>query len=135
MAMGGTEVHDLWSAAVGDTFRVFVGHCGPDPQGVLFVTDANGLFGLTVDTVRLMQIPALVPSLVIVGVGYPDADTVSDTVGIRVRDLTPTPSSYFEASGRALSNTHGRHIRLPPEKVGGPAPQRRNEVTSTVGGR
>lgn len=99
--MGGTEVHDLWSAAVGDTFRVFVGHCGPDPQGVLFVTDANGLFGLTVDTVRLMQIPALVPSLVIVGVGYPDADTVSDTVGIRVRDLTPTPSSYFEASGRA----------------------------------
>lgn len=101
MALGGTEVHDLRSQTVSDTFRVFVGHCGPDPQAILFVTDANGLFGLTVDTVRLMQIPALVPSLLVVGVGYPDADIVIDTVEIRTRDLTPTPSQYFEGSGHA----------------------------------
>lgn len=101
MALGGTEVHDLWSESVGDTFRVFVGHCGPDPHGILFVTDANGLFGLAVDTVRLMQIPALVPSLLVVGVGYPDADTVIDTVQIRTRDLTPTPSRHFQGSGHA----------------------------------
>jgi predicted alpha/beta superfamily hydrolase len=100
-ALGGTEVHDLWSDVVGDSFRVFVGHCGPDPQAILFVTDANGLFGLAVDTVRLMQIPALVPSLLVVGIGYPDANTVIDTVGIRTRDLTPTPSEYFEGSGHA----------------------------------
>jgi predicted alpha/beta superfamily hydrolase len=100
-ALGDTEVHDLWSEEVGDTFRVFVGHCGPDPHAVLFVTDANGLFGLTVDTVRLMQIPALVPSLLVVGVGYPNAQVVIDTAGIRVRDLTPTPSKYFEGSGHA----------------------------------
>ena len=99
--LGETEVHDLWSETVGDTFRVFIGHCGPSPQAILFVTDANGLFGLTVDTVRLMQIPALVPSLLVVGVGYPDAATVTDTIGIRTRDLTPTPSAYFEGSGHA----------------------------------
>ena len=81
-SLGSTEVHDLWSDAVNDTFRIFVGHCGADPQGVLLVTDANGLFGLTVDTVRLMQLPALVPSLLVVGVGYPDAANVIDTVEV-----------------------------------------------------
>jgi hypothetical protein len=100
-ALGGTEVHDLWSEAVGDTFRIFVGRCGPDPQSILFVTDANGLFGLVVDTVRLMQIPGLVPPLLVVGVGYPDAEAVIDTVETRVRDLTPTPSSRFPGSGHA----------------------------------
>ena len=92
LPLGGTEVHDMWSEVVGDSFRVFVGHCGPNPQAILFVTDANGLFGLAVDTVRLMQIPGLVPSLVVIGVGYPDADAVIDTVEIRARDLTPTPT-------------------------------------------
>ncbi len=100
-ALGGTEVHDLWSDSVGDTFRIFVGHCGADPRGVLLVTDANGLFGLTVDTVRLMQIPALVPPLLVVGVGYPQAATVIDTVEIRTRDLTPTARSGVGRSGGA----------------------------------
>ena len=81
--------------------RIFVGHCGLDPEAILFVTDANGLFGLAVDTVRLMQIPGLVPSLLVVGVGYPDAQAVIDTVEIRARDLTPTPSSRFPGSGHA----------------------------------
>jgi len=101
-ALGGTEVHDLWSEAVGDSFRVFIGHCGPNPQSILFVTDANGLFGLAVDTVRLMQIPGLVPSLLVVGVGYPNATAVIDTVGIRARDLTPTPRSHLDGSGHAV---------------------------------
>jgi len=100
-ALGGTEVHDLWSNAVNDTFRVFVGHCGPAPEAVLLVTDANGLFGLAVDTVRLMQLPALVPSLLVVGIGYPEMDALVDTVEVRARDLTPTPSRYFKGSGHA----------------------------------
>lgn len=100
-ALGGTEVHDLWSDSIGDRFRVFVGHCGAEPRELLVVTDANGLFGLTVDTVRLMQIPALVPSLLVVGVGYPDADAVIDTIDVRTRDLTPTASPRAVASGGA----------------------------------
>lgn len=101
LALGGTEVHDLWSDSVDDTFRIFVGHCGAEPRGVLLVTDANGLFGLAVDTVRLMQIPALVPSLLVVGVGYPDAETVVDTIAARTRDFTPTTSARAVASGGA----------------------------------
>lgn len=100
-AIGSSEVHDLASAAVGDDFRVYVAECGTDPQGVLLVTDGNGLFGMAVDTVRLMQIPGLVPSLIVVAVGYPSASTLLDTAQIRARDLTPTHSALFEKSGHA----------------------------------
>ncbi len=65
------------------------------------LTDANGLFGLAVDTIRLMQIPALVPPVLVVGVGYPDAKSVADTIEIRTRDLTPTTSRHVEGSGHA----------------------------------
>lgn len=99
--IGPAEVHTLASTAVGDDFLVYVAECGTNPQGVLLVTDGNGLFGLAVDTVRLMQIPGLVPSLIVVAVGYPNASTLLDTAQIRARDLTPTNSATFERSGHA----------------------------------
>ncbi len=99
--IGSSEVHTLASTAVGDDFLVYVAECGTNPQGVLLVTDGNGLFGLAVDTVRLMQIPGLVPSLIVVAVGYPNASTLLDTAQIRARDLTPTHSATFEKSGHA----------------------------------
>lgn len=100
-AIGISEVHDLSSTAVGDDFRIFVAECGDDPKGTLVVADGNGLFGLAVDTVRLMQIPGLVPSLMVVAVGYPRASTLIDTAQIRTRDLTPSHSTMFESSGHA----------------------------------
>jgi predicted alpha/beta superfamily hydrolase len=99
--LGATEVFDLRSVAVGDTCRVFLGHCGDHPESALLVTDANGQFGLTVDMVRLMQIPALVSPMLVVGVGYLDADGVVDTVENRARDLTPGHDPRFPASGGA----------------------------------
>jgi predicted alpha/beta superfamily hydrolase len=99
--IGATEVHDIWSEQVDDTFRVFIGPCGDQPEVTIFVTDGNGLFGLVVDTVRLMQIPALLPSVLVVGIGYPGADTLWDTIEVRARDLTPTPWSAFPGSGGA----------------------------------
>jgi len=100
-SLGGTEVHDFSSKAVGDTFRIFIGQCGSNPEAALVVADGNGLFGLTVDTIRLMQIPGLVLSLLVVGIGYPGAETVIETVEARTRDLTPTPSKEFKGSGHA----------------------------------
>jgi predicted alpha/beta superfamily hydrolase len=100
-AIGSSEVHDLHSAAVGDDFRIYVAECGEDPQGILLVADGNGFFGLAVDTVRLMQIPGLVPSMIVVAVGYPSASTLIDTAQIRARDLTPSHSSMFDESGHA----------------------------------
>jgi predicted alpha/beta superfamily hydrolase len=100
-ALGATEVHDIWSEQVEDTFRVFIGACGSQPEVTVFVSDGNGLFGLVVDTVRLMQIPALLPSVLVVGIGYPGLDTVADTIDIRVRDLTPTRWLAYPDSGGA----------------------------------
>jgi predicted alpha/beta superfamily hydrolase len=100
-ALGSTEVHDLRSEALDDERRIFIAHCGDKPQGILLVTDGNGLFGLVVDTLRFMQIPGLVPSMVVVAVGYPTASTLLDTAQIRTTDLTPTHSPAFEHSGGA----------------------------------
>lgn len=105
---GPTEVHDVASAAVGDTFRLFVGECGSNPRETVIVADGTGLFGLVVDTIRLMQIPALVPPMLVVGVGYPEASVLIDTVDIRTRDLTPSAAAGFERSGGA--DAFGRFI-------------------------
>ena len=59
------------------------------------------MFGLVVDTIRLMQIPGLLPSVLIVGIDYPGMDTVADTIDIRVRDLIPTRWSAYPGSGGA----------------------------------
>jgi uncharacterized protein len=100
-ALGGTEVHDVFSPEVGDTFRVFVGECGEDPRVTLVAADGNGTFGLALDTVRLMRIPALVPPMRVVAVGYPGLVGIEDSVPVRARDLTPTASRHFPGSGGA----------------------------------
>lgn len=99
--LGDTEIHDLPSPTVGETFRIFLGRCGAQPAATLVLTDANGLFGVAVDTIRMMQLPALLPDLLVVGIGYPDAATIGDTLISRARDLTPTPSHHFPGSGGA----------------------------------
>jgi len=56
--LAGTEVHHLRSRHVDDVFKIFIGHCGDtsaERPAVLYITDANGLFGGAVDLIRLMQ--------------------------------------------------------------------------------
>jgi predicted alpha/beta superfamily hydrolase len=91
--LGGTEVHDLHSAIVDDTFRVFVGHCGTDGvdnASVLYLVDANGMFGAVVDAIRLMQLSQFLPPMLVIGIGY-RTGTLGDAAVRRTRDLTPTP--------------------------------------------
>ncbi len=98
---GRVRVFDLHSQEIDETFRIFVAECGDNPKAVLFAPDANGSFGLIVDTIRLMQLPALAPSLLVVGIGYAAAKTILDTSIPRARDLTPTRSKLFPNSGGA----------------------------------
>jgi uncharacterized protein len=86
------EVFDVESDAVGDTFRIFVGRChkpGATEVPVVYLTDANGAFGLTVDTIRYLQLGRQLPELLVVGIGYPVRGFRGAQV-LRGRDLTPT---------------------------------------------
>lgn len=92
-----TEVHYLTSEMVDDEFKIFVGHCGTrgaQRVPVLYLTDANGFFGGTVDLVRSMQLARHLPPLLVVGIGY-RAGGIADTLKPRTRDLTPTRDSGF----------------------------------------
>lgn len=82
-------------------YRIFTGRCGAEPEATLVVVDGNGLFGLTLDTVRMMHLVALVPDLIVVGIGYPGVEGIADSVLLRQHDLTPTESKHFPGSGGA----------------------------------
>jgi len=96
-SLADTEVHYLRSEHVGDEFKIFVGHCpGPEPTPpvALYISDANGLFGGAVDSVRLMQFSAMLPSILVVGIGY-RMGIIDETVAVRTRDFTPTVDPGF----------------------------------------
>jgi predicted alpha/beta superfamily hydrolase len=95
--LAGTEVHYLRSEHVGDEFKIFVGHCGhpgDTPPVVLYVSDANGLFAGAVDLIRLMQLSAHLPPILVVGIGY-RVGGIDETVVVRTRDFTPTYDAGF----------------------------------------
>ncbi len=56
---------------------------------VVYAVDANGEFGIVVESARLMRIDELVPPLIVVGVGYP-VGRFFDAHEFRTKDLTPT---------------------------------------------
>jgi uncharacterized protein len=95
-----TDVHYLSSARARAEFKIFVGHCGTLPAApaaspaVLYLTDANGYFGLAVDLIRSMQLSRHLPPLLVVGIGY-RAGAIAETLPARTRDLTPTSDPAF----------------------------------------
>jgi predicted alpha/beta superfamily hydrolase len=85
------------SSHVADEFKIFVGHCGTAvaaEPAVLYVTDANGLFGSAVDLVRSMQLARHLPPLLVVGIGY-RVGGLTETITVRTRDLTPSFDAGF----------------------------------------
>jgi len=133
--LGATEVEDVVDDSIGERFRLFFGWCGEAPLELLVVSDGNGFFGAAVDLVRLLQLPAVVPSMLVVGVGYASASTVADTVSARQRDLTPSPVAQFPGSGGA--NAFRRFLRstvLPRSRVVAPTLQHATYFGHSLGG-
>ena len=92
-----TEIHYLDSTHVGDEFKIFVGHCPVDstePPGVVYLTDANGMFGAAVDAIRGMQLVAQLPPLLVIGIGY-RVGAIGETLTLRQRDFTPSEDRRF----------------------------------------
>ncbi|HSS10495.1 MAG TPA: alpha/beta hydrolase-fold protein [Acidimicrobiales bacterium] len=106
-----TEVHYLSSLSVGEDFKLFIGHCGDssepaDAVPTLYLTDANGFFGLAVDIVRSMQLAAHLPPMLVVGIGY-RTGTLDQTIVARARDLTPSNDAKFTKLYPDQSNLGG----------------------------
>jgi len=96
-----THSYVMQSAVTGRTYQVSIAL----PRGygassvaypVLYALDANGEFGIVVETARFLQLQNLVPELVVVGIGYP-VGHYFDATGLRAKDLTPTEDLAYEA--------------------------------------
>lgn len=90
-----TEVHTLDSEAVGDSFVISFAL----PEGyaertedypVVYVTDPRFVFGSAVESARNHAIDGRMPSVILVGVGYPGPQTHDSIMVVRSRDFSIT---------------------------------------------
>lgn len=92
----GTEVRSLKSTVVDQEYRLFISF-PPDYSSsgksypVLYLLDANVLFGMTTDVIRGLNLGQEIPDMIIVGIGYP-VDFYPQTAPLRERDYIPTLS-------------------------------------------
>lgn len=101
-----TEQWTLSSSNINQEFSIFVAlpyTYGKDNQTypVMYVLDANSVFGIVTGTVRLLDFFNELREVIIVGIGYPDVSTFKATMGFRTRDLTPTENSWYETKYKA----------------------------------
>ena len=97
VAIADTEVHALRSEIVNDDFELWIARPQPgifsqqrEPEGVLFVLDANLFFGTAVEMTRIMhKLYAELPPLLVVGIAYPTNDWMLQGA-LRTRDFTPS---------------------------------------------
>lgn len=98
-----SEVHLLQSAHIDQEYKIFVSL----PMGyneskntcpVLYVTDANWVFGAFYTVVQFLQANQSIPPMIVVGIGYPTEDN-SEIFRLRSRDFLPTVSGDIESGG------------------------------------
>jgi predicted alpha/beta superfamily hydrolase len=109
-ALLATEVRSLKSTTTGQNYRISVAlpysyvepfNIAPydEPLSawpVIYLLDSNVYFGMVTDTVRIMAIYGRTTDAIVVGVGYPEEDTVGESfrryMAGRTHDLTPMHS-------------------------------------------
>lgn len=98
--LAGTESRVITSSSTGRTYQVSVAlPRGYDDSSssypVIYSLDANGEFGIVVETARLMALEQVIADAVMVGIGYP-VGHYFDAIGKRALDLTPTKDSEWQ---------------------------------------
>jgi len=90
-----SEQLKLPSSIVDQEYRIFVAlpdsyTKNPDLRyPVLYILDANALWGMTTEIMRIFNLLRVIRDVIVVGIGYP-VDTFLATAGFRQRDCTPT---------------------------------------------
>ncbi len=107
-----TERHAVSSIDVGDTFDILValphGYASSaEAYPVLYLLDANGLFGMTTETLRLLNFFGGMRDVIVVGIGYPGVSSFPATMGIRTRDYTPTDEAWYLTEYRRGADADG----------------------------
>lgn len=97
--------HTFRSEAIGETFQIDIALPGPvlassaGPLPVIYVMDANTVFGIAAQALRFLQNADGVPRALLVGVGYElegPSRRRSDYGALRTRDLTPSFDAGFQ---------------------------------------
>ncbi|MFN2104204.1 MAG: alpha/beta hydrolase [Candidatus Promineifilaceae bacterium] len=84
---------------------------------VLFILDADAIFGMVTEMVRIMQLDQDIPQMLIVGIGYPTT-VFGEIMALRQRDDTPTVQPEEE---KWLSTTFGIELQENRRYSGGAA--------------
>ncbi len=113
-----SEVRLLESRHVDQEFELSVAlplsYAGSEKRyPVLYTLDANGMFGLVTETVRLMQLGRELPQLIVVGIGYPVGGHVGHVLALRTRDYTPTESEMLSERTREEISIPGLPDEIP----------------------
>ena len=114
-ALQATELRQVSSKATGKDYRISIAlpytyiddsiEFGPFDKPltawpVVYVLDSNWFFGMITDTVRIMPWCGRTTDAIVVGIGYPEEESLRETwrkvVGLRTHDLTPVHSETSE---------------------------------------
>ena len=102
-----TEIHSLRSSNVEQEFRIFValghGYANSDKAyPVLYLLDANAVFGTVTETARFLAMLKEIPEIIIVGIGYP-IDSFTEAAAFRTRDYTiTTVDTWYQETLKAV---------------------------------
>lgn len=94
------EFVDYYSAAIDEKFRIFVASPTFVEPGkkypVIYVLDANGVFGSVMEMVRLQAFTGEIPTAFVVGIGYAVDHGLAGALSKRYRDLSPNKGGVLE---------------------------------------
>lgn len=96
VAIPDTEMRTVHASSVEQDFRISVA-LPPSYGGtrqrypVLYLLDADFMFGLVTDVSRLLFFYKEIPEIIVIGIGYP-VSNATGALALRTRDLTPTPN-------------------------------------------
>src|SRR5688500_7325809 len=90
--------HDFVAKSNGQPYRIWVATPARRQPGVvrpvLYTLDANASFGMVVETARFLAFENAIPQVIVVGIGYPDADFRTGML-LRNYDLSPSHDDEY----------------------------------------